>query len=432
MGHHNSKSTQALYSSDRDDSPERPPSYKTTHTQEKASGAWAEIGMPNDEFHKQLEALEHKHALETKITDDDMLNLDFVRAKVAALEAAVEERDRTIKTQTGQLNSLEKKSKGIKSTNTLAPRSRFYVTNSFFRFVSLVSWIVEHTWDCYFFLNTESRTSEEWAIRAASHRPPPYTETPEEPWTTANQTPSKPPARTPSLTVERDEEILELHQRLAIRGKAVENLWKGNNKLQAELERLREYSTPDSEKTYSMPPCDNFIDYRDLANQHRQKIHQLYQQSRMEREAKDAMILELEKQVRDLKEYIGKKESDLIYYQSRCTKVWEEAKVADAQLGRMSQKVMRLEVEAHASKRVHKSKDDHVELLERELKTARLANTQHTALSRGVPVQDGTTKWVLDSQQDEISVTVSRVPSKLDSVVDYLIESIAETKGEAS
>ena len=35
---------------------------------------------------------------------------------------------------------------------------------------------------------------------------------------------------------------------------------------------------------------------------------------------------------------------------------------------------------------------------------------------------------MLDSQQDEISVTVSRVPSKLDSVVDYLIESIAQTK----
>ncbi|CAD0047965.1 unnamed protein product [Aureobasidium pullulans] len=383
MGHHNSKSTQALYSSDRDDSPERPPSYKTTYTRENPSDASTEIEMPNDEFHKQLEALEHKHALKIKSTDDDILDLDFVRAKVAALEAAVEERDRTIKAQTGQLNSLEKKSKGIESINTLAPPKK---------------------------------------------RPPPYTETPEEPWTTANQTPSKPPARTPSLTVERDEEILELHQRLAIRGKAVENLWKGNNKLQAELERLREYSTPDSEKTYSMPPCDNFIDYRDLANQHRQKIHQLHQQSRMEREAKDAMILELEKQVRDLKEYIGKKESDLIYYQSRCTKVWEEAKVADAQLGRMSQKVMRLEVEAHASKRVLKSKDDHVELLERELKMARLANTQHTTMSRGVPVQDGRTKWVLDSQQDEISVTVSRVPSKLDSVVDHLIESIAETK----
>lgn len=262
----------------------------------------------------------------------------------------------------------------------------------------------------------------------SAERPPPYTETPEEPWTTANQTPSKPPARTPSLTVERDEEILELHQRLAIRGKAVENLWKGNNKLQAELERLREYSTPDSERTYPMSPYDNFIDYRDLANQHRQKIHQLHQQSRMEREAKDAKILELEKQVRDLEEYIGKKKSDLLYYQGRCTKVWEEAKIADAQLGRMSQKVMRLEVEAHASKRVLKSQDDHVELLERELKMARLANTQHTALSRGVPVQDGRTKWVLDSQQDEISVTVSRVPSKLDSVVDYLIESIAETK----
>ncbi|THY53495.1 hypothetical protein D6C97_06059 [Aureobasidium pullulans] len=262
----------------------------------------------------------------------------------------------------------------------------------------------------------------------STERPPPYTETPEEPWTTANQTPSKPPARTPSLTVERDEEILELHQRLEIRGKAVENLWKGNNKLQAELERLREYSTPDSEKTYPMSPYDNFIDYRDLANQHRQKIHQLHQQSRMEREAKDAKIVELEKQVRDLEEYIGKKESDLLYYQGRCTKVWEEATIADAQLGRMSQKVMRLEVEAHASKRVLKSQDDHVELLERELKMARLANTQHTALSRGVPVQDGRTKWVLDSQQDEISVTVSRVPSKLDSVVDYLIESIAETK----
>lgn len=262
----------------------------------------------------------------------------------------------------------------------------------------------------------------------STERPPPYTETPEEPWTTANQTPSKPPARTPSLTVERDEEILELHQRLEIRGKAVENFWKGNNKLQAELERLREYSTPDSEKPYSMPPCDNFVDYRDLANQHRQKIHQLHQQCRMEREAKDVKILELEKQVRDLEEYIGKKESDLMYYQGRCTKVWEEAKIADAQLGRMSQKVMRLEVEAHASKRVLKSQDDHVELLERELKMARLVNTQHTALSRGVPVQDGTTKWVLDSQQDEISVTVSRVPSKLDSVVDYLIESLAETK----
>ncbi|CAC9888701.1 unnamed protein product [Aureobasidium pullulans] len=262
----------------------------------------------------------------------------------------------------------------------------------------------------------------------STERPPPYTETPEEPWITANQTPSKPPARTPSLTVERDEEILELHQRLEIRGKAVENLWKGNNKLQAELERLREYSTPDSEKPYSMPPCDNFIDYRDLANQHRQKIHQLHQQCRMEREAKDTKILELEKQVRDLEEYIGKKESDLMYYQGRCTKVWEEAKVADAQLGRMSQKVMRLEVEAHASKRVLKSQDDHVELLERELKMARLANTQHTTMSRGVPVQDGRTKWVLDSQQDEISVTVSRVPSKLDSVVDHLIESIAETK----
>ncbi|THX98543.1 hypothetical protein D6D02_09386 [Aureobasidium pullulans] len=262
----------------------------------------------------------------------------------------------------------------------------------------------------------------------STERPPPYTETPEEPWTTANQTPSKPPARTPSLTVERDEEILELHQRLKIRGKAVENLWKGNNKLQAELERLREYSTPDSEKTYPMSPYDNFIDYRDLANQHRQKIHQLHQQSRMEREAKDAKIVELEKQVRDLEEYIGKKESDLLYYQGRCTKVWEEAKIADAQLGRMSQKVMRLEVEAHASKRVLKSQDDHVELLERELKMARLVNTQHTAMSRGVPVQDGRTTWVLDSQQDEISVTVSRVPSKLDSVVDYLIESIAETK----
>ena len=262
----------------------------------------------------------------------------------------------------------------------------------------------------------------------STERPPPYTETPEEPWTTANQTPSKPPARTPSLTVERDEEILELHQRLAIRGKAVENLWKGNNKLQAELERLREYSTPDSERAHTMSPYDNFIDYRDLANQHRQTIHQLHQQSRMEREDKDAKILELEKQVRDLEEYIGKKESDLMYYQGRCTKVWEEAKVADAQLGRMSQKVMRLEVEAHASKRVLKSQDDHVELLERELNMVRLANTQHTALSRGVPVQDGRTKWVLDSQQDEISVTVSRVPSKLDSVVDYLIESIAETK----
>ncbi|THZ85885.1 hypothetical protein D6C84_02963 [Aureobasidium pullulans] len=177
-----------------------------------------------------------------------------------------------------------------------------------------------------------------------------------------------------------------------------------------------------------MSPYDNFVDYRDLANQHRQTIHQLHQQCRMEREDKDAKILELEKQVRDLEEYIGKKESDLMYYQGRCTKVWEEAKVADAQLGRMSQKVMRLEVEAHASKRVLKSQDDHVGLLERELKMARLANTQHTALSRGVPVQDGRTKWVLDSQQDEISVTVSRVPSKLDSVVDYLIESIAETK----
>ncbi|KAG2171025.1 hypothetical protein JADG_010764 [Aureobasidium aubasidani] len=262
----------------------------------------------------------------------------------------------------------------------------------------------------------------------STERPPPYTETPEEPWTTANQTPSKPPARTPSLTVERDEEILELHQRLEIRGKAVENLWKGNNKLQAELERLREYSTPVSERVHTMSPYDNFVDYRDLANQHRQTIHQLHQQCRMEREDKDAKILELEKQVRDLEEYIGKKESDLMYYQGRCTKVWEEAKVADAQLGRMSQKVMRLEVEAHASKRVLKSQDDHVELLERELKMARLANTQHTALSRGVPVQDGRTKWVLDSQQDEISVTVSRVPSKLDSVVDYLIESIAETK----
>lgn len=133
MGHHNSKSTQALYSSDRDDSPERPPSYKTIHTQEKPSGALAEIGMPNDEFHKQLEALEHKHAIETKINDDDMLDLDFVRAKVAALEAAVEERDRTIKTQTGQLNSLEKKSKGIESTNTLAPRSRYDVMDNAMR-----------------------------------------------------------------------------------------------------------------------------------------------------------------------------------------------------------------------------------------------------------------------------------------------------------
>ncbi|THY28791.1 hypothetical protein D6D01_03778 [Aureobasidium pullulans] len=264
----------------------------------------------------------------------------------------------------------------------------------------------------------------------STERPPPYTETPEEPWTKADQTPSKPPARTPSLTVERDEEILELHQRLAIRGNAVENLWKGNNKLQAKLERLREYSTPDSERTYSMSPYDNSIDYRDLANQHRQKIHQLHQQCRMEREAKDTRILELEKQIRDLEEYIGKKESDLMYYQGRCTKVWEEAKVADVQLGRMNQKVMRLEVEAHASTRVIKSKDDHVELLERESKTVRLSNTQHTALSRGVPVDDGTTKWVLDSQQDEIPVTVLRVPSRLDSLVDYLIESISETKGK--
>lgn len=133
MGHHNSKSTQALYSSDRDDSPERPPSYKTTYTREKPSDASTEIEMPNDEFHKQLEALEHKHALKIKSTDDDILDLDFVRAKVAALQAAVEERDRTIKTQTGQLNSLEKKSKGTESTNTLAPRSRYDVMDNAMR-----------------------------------------------------------------------------------------------------------------------------------------------------------------------------------------------------------------------------------------------------------------------------------------------------------